>query len=281
MPSLRKLFNSHSLGKLALKVIATEALALTMSGCAINPPPEIHVPPPPSSPVVAKVEPYKGPPPVLANPVVPHVLGVDARGLSPWQTQAAYPNDNYFDKWYTLMGRYQMMLTNPTNRKIVDDFFAQFDSLKHRSTEEKAVAVEKAVNSYITYKSDSDQYEVGEYLATPLETIVTKGGDCEDYAILKYYTLRHLGVPAENMFMVFVPSGSQNHAILLVNTKGPGEEPEYLDLDNTENSLKRGKDIPYKAYYLINETGVWVTPESPWVKDPHKGVATYPQPKSP
>ena len=153
--------------------------------------------------------------------------------------------------------------------------------MKHKSTEEKATTVEKAINGYITYKSDKDLYEVDEYLATPLETIVTKGGDCEDYAILKYYTLRHLGVPAEDMFIVFVPSGSENHAVLLVNLKAPGEEPEYLDLDNTENSLKRGKDIPYKAYYLINETGMWVTPESPYVKEQHKGVSAYPQPKSP
>lgn len=279
MPSLKSLFNRRSVRSLFVG-LAAEAFVFASAGCAFNPPPRVDPPKPPAADVAKTPAPYNGPKPVLANPTVPQVLGSEAHGLSPWQTQVAYPNDNYFDKWYSLMGRYQMMLTNPTNKKIVDDWFAQFDSLKHKSVEEKAIAVEKSVNSYVTYKSDNSLYEVGEYLATPIETIVTKGGDCEDYAILKYYTLRHLGVPAESMFMVFVP-GSENHAIMLVNIKDAGQEPEYLDLDNTENTLKRGKDIPYKAYYLINETGVWVTPESPWVKEPHKGAPAYPQPKSP
>ncbi len=276
MPSLGKLFNRHSAGKLALKVIAAEALAFSAAGCAATPPVPAR---PDHTEKAATIAPGSSKA-VLVNPVVPHILGTDAHGVSPWQSHVAYPDNNYEEKWLALMGRHQMLMTDPTNRKIVDDWFSQFDSLKHKSIEEKATAVEKAANAYITYASDNDFYQSEEYLASPLETIMNKKGDCEDYAILKYYALRYLGVPAENMYLVFVPqSGPEGHAILLVNTNGPGQTPDYLDLDNhRDTSLKRGKDLPYKAYYLINETGYWVTPESPYETQTHKKVPESPAP---
>ena len=63
------------------------------------------------------------------------------------------------------------------------------------------------VNLYfnvIPYASDSKQWGVSDYWATPVELLVHDRGDCEDYAIAKYFTLRKLGIPAEQLRVIYV-----------------------------------------------------------------------------
>jgi predicted transglutaminase-like cysteine proteinase len=279
MPKIRSVFNHVSARERLLKLTA-EALIFGVLGCSGIASPQSRPPDPNQNGATAAAVTYNGRKPVLKNPAVPHVLGADLHSVSPWQNDVAYPEKSYADKWFGMMGRHQMFLADPTNRQIVNGWFSQFDSLRTKTTEEKAIAVEKAVNAYISYRSDKDGYQLDDYLATPLETIVGKHGDCEDYAILKYYALRYLDVPAENMFMVFVPqSGPEGHAILLVNTSRPGEKPDYLNLDNhTDTSLIRESKLPYKAFYLMNETGYWVADNSPYMTEPHKTVPEFPSP---
>src|SRR5690554_295382 len=45
-------------------------------------------------------------------------------------------------------------------------------------------------NSTIPYVSDMKHWKKDDYWATPYESLVTNGGDCEDYVIAKYHALR-------------------------------------------------------------------------------------------
>jgi predicted transglutaminase-like cysteine proteinase len=90
---------------------------------------------------------------------------------------------------------------------------------------------------------------------TPYE-MQQKGGDCEDYAISKYMSLRSIGVPEEDMRIQIVQDlnlGGIIHAILIVFV----DDDVYV-LDNQIKHIIRAVDIyHYKPIYSINETHWW------------------------
>lgn len=106
-----------------------------------------------------------------------------------------------------------------------------------------------------TYKQDNWVYKQDDYWATPTE-FLTKGGDCEDYAIIKYMTLRQLGFPASAMkiAMVYDVYSGTDHAFLTVNHEGA----EFV-LDNREKVVvARYMKNRYKPHFAFNEENVWI-----------------------
>lgn len=115
----------------------------------------------------------------------------------------------------------------------------------------------RMVNSYFNqwkYTPDSQGYGVSEYWASPTE-FMNNSGDCEDYAIVKYFTLRFLGYNDSNMRLVSVVDTIKGigHSVLSVNASGG----TYI-LDNNSDGLYR--DAQYKHYvpkYSVNQSGRW------------------------
>ena len=56
------------------------------------------------------------------------------------------------------------------------------------------------------YHSDQSVWGVSDYWATRLEFIGKDKGDCEDFVIAKYFTLKELGVPTSKMYMTYAKS---------------------------------------------------------------------------
>jgi predicted transglutaminase-like cysteine proteinase len=115
----------------------------------------------------------------------------------------------------------------------------------------------EAVNRFLNdwrYKADDQNYGRRDYWATPLE-FLRHSGDCEDYAIAKYVTLREIGFAPEQLRLVVVRDVARDlaHAVLAV----------YLDdqvyvLDNLTNAvLPQERVAHYVPYYSINETTRW------------------------
>lgn len=105
------------------------------------------------------------------------------------------------------------------------------------------------------YKQDNWVYKEDDYWATPVE-FLTKGGDCEDYAIIKYITLRKLGFPAQDMkiAMVYDVYSGTDHSFLVVKHEGA----EFV-LDNREKLVvSRYMKKRYKPHYAFNEDRVWM-----------------------
>jgi len=115
-----------------------------------------------------------------------------------------------------------------------------------------------AVNRYMNrspYIIDPINYGVPDYWATPVQFFV-KDGDCEDYAITKYLSLRSLGWPAEKMRIVVLQDMNLNiaHAVLVVQLDGKG----YV-LDNQISQLVTDDQIlHYRPIYSINENAWWL-----------------------
>lgn len=56
------------------------------------------------------------------------------------------------------------------------------------------------------YQSDEKTWGISDYWATRLEFIGKGKGDCEDYVIAKYFTLKELGVQTSKLFMTYAKS---------------------------------------------------------------------------
>lgn len=115
----------------------------------------------------------------------------------------------------------------------------------------------RALNRFanrIPYKSDRDTWGRSDYWASPLE-FLRRTGDCEDYVILKYHSLRQLGIPASDMRMVVVQDTVRNlaHAVLVILVDG-----DVLVLDNLTNAIVPQERTPqYVPYYSVNEEARW------------------------
>lgn len=104
------------------------------------------------------------------------------------------------------------------------------------------------------YITDPINWGVADYWETPGQ-FFTKNGDCEDYAIAKYMTLRNLGWPMEKMRVVILQDMNLElvHAILAVDFNG-----RTNILDNQIAIVVDAKRIKhYRPVYAVNEEGWW------------------------
>ena len=107
----------------------------------------------------------------------------------------------------------------------------------------------------IRYVSDENAYGKKDHWATPEETKTNGFGDCEDYAIAKYFALIKTGVDVDQLKIAYVESKIGPHMILL-----------YLDEKNTEwvldNMYRRVLKLTHrkdlKEIYRFNGEGLYL-----------------------
>lgn len=107
-----------------------------------------------------------------------------------------------------------------------------------------------------------------DYWATPIEFLGSNGGDCEDFSIAKYFTLRHLGVPDERLRMVYVKALRLNQAHMVVAYL-PDADAEPLILDNLNPEvLRAGMRRDLQPVYSFNGESLWLAKERGLGKTP-------------
>ncbi|MCD6173720.1 MAG: transglutaminase-like cysteine peptidase [Sulfurimonas sp.] len=96
-----------------------------------------------------------------------------------------------------------------------------------------------------------------DYWATPKEFLITGYGDCEDYVIIKYFTLLKLGFDKKKLFLTTVFEQYQGgYHMVLSYFKDKNKPPLILDnLSFRVLDLKTREDI--KADIFINSTGIF------------------------
>ena len=126
-------------------------------------------------------------------------------------------------------------------------------------------AVNARINQLVVYGNDIDVYGESDHWATPIESLSRKG-DCEDYAILKYMTLAELGVSEHRMKIVIVNDKARNiaHAVVTADVDG-----ETWILDNLRRYAANQSGITnYQALYSVNRYGKWLNLAVRRVKPP-------------
>ena len=119
-------------------------------------------------------------------------------------------------------------------------------------------------NSAAVGDEDIHIWGVVDYWATPLETLGKGAADCEDYVIGKYFSLLHLGVPAEKLRMIYVrarlngKSGPHTIAHMVLGYyETPESEPLLLDsLTSSISPASKRRDLT--PVFSFNAEGVYV-----------------------
>lgn len=113
----------------------------------------------------------------------------------------------------------------------------------------------------LPFVSDQEHWGKIDYWATPTEFLTTNGGDCEDFAIGKFLTLREIGVPAERLRITYVKAMTLNEAHMVL-TYYPTPDAEPLVLDNLQPGIKPASQrqdlVPV---YSFNGDNLWLAKE--------------------
>jgi predicted transglutaminase-like cysteine proteinase len=149
------------------------------------------------------------------------------------------------------------------NHPVVAQWNQLLDTQQDRSTTHKLKQVNQFFNRSLRYGEDSEIWKANDYWATPLESMLLGRADCEDYAIAKYMTLKLLGVPTEQLRLIYVRAKigganspiSQAHMVLGYYAT-PTSSPLILD-NLVEDVMPADQRPDLTPVFSFNDAGLW------------------------
>jgi predicted transglutaminase-like cysteine proteinase len=164
-------------------------------------------------------------------------------------------------KWKATLSRIAKEQTHyaDSRSKAVRAWQAMIRGQKGKSQVEQLRSVNRFINQW-RYRSDSYNYQTSDYWASPAE-FFSRSGDCEDYAIAKYVTLRQMGFRADQLRLVVVKDLVRDlaHAILAAYVDG-----DIFILDNVNGKVRLQAEVAeYAPYYSVNEQARWAHAAAP------------------
>jgi predicted transglutaminase-like cysteine proteinase len=189
-----------------------------------------------------------------ATPRVALPLGTEPFGLPPTAAQGTMSS-----KWSDLQARIlddeRSLAACRIDESACADSARRFLSIVELGRKQDGRArmgsINRAVNLSIRPASDWSQYGYADYWASPLQTLGSGAGDCEDYAIVKYFVLRELGVPVSDLRLVIVRDDKRQleHAVTAVRY-----EQRWLILDNRTLAILDAEDVNhYRPLYALHQ----------------------------
>lgn len=179
---------------------------------------------------------------------------------------AAYDLDTLQQQLIARFGPARVTLLHEWQRTIIE--------ARSVNETEKLANINALFNRSVDFEDDRVTWKQSDYWATPLETIGRAQGDCEDFAIAKYYSLRYAGIPTAKLRLVYVkatltrpigpyqaPAGSTGGAFTqahMVVAYYPTPDAEPLVLDNLTTKIKpasQRRDL--QPVFSFNGEGIW------------------------
>lgn len=109
----------------------------------------------------------------------------------------------------------------------------------------------------VPYVGDLQHWGVEDYWATPVEMLGTFGGDCEDYSVAKYLTLKDIGVPIERLRITYVRAVRLNESHMVL-AYYPTPDADPLILDNLVPDIKPASQrTDLEPVYSFNDDDLW------------------------
>ncbi|MDX1300618.1 MAG: transglutaminase-like cysteine peptidase, partial [Pseudomonas sp.] len=135
--------------------------------------------------------------------------------------------------------------------------------------------VNQFINRAVSFVSDQQAWGEDDYWATPAQTLSRGQGDCEDFAIAKYFSLVRMGVPSEKLRLTFVKALTQNQAhMVLAYYPSPSEQP--LILDNLDPRIRLASErSDLLPVYSFNSHGVFLAKTPQRVSQPAQFLARW------
>jgi len=166
-----------------------------------------------------------------------------------------------FTKWTGMLARYHAdeikdavkCSPTPVFPCFHADWLKLLAALKDKPVKQQLDTINRTMNRS-PYVTDPVNWGVPDYWATP-DQFFRKDGDCEDYAIAKYLSLRQLGFAADRLRIVVLQDLNLGvpHAVLIVFVKG-----RAMLLDNQISDVIPASAVHhYRPIYSINEKAWW------------------------
>ena len=226
--------------------------------------------PKPEPPVVEIPKPEPSPPPVIVEAPEPPPPQAERHIFRQTATPPTYfvnrevesDNIRMFPRWTGMLSRYSAEghaldsvcgapQHTPCKLKEWKEFLLE---LRDAPLLEKLTEVNRFLNKY-PYIDDIVNWGFDNYWETPYE-FQRKSGNCKDYAIAKFMSLRAIGVPNDIMRITVLKDlnlGGVIHAILVVSLN----EKSYI-LDNQIKQVVSTDSVyHYMPIYSINEEHWW------------------------
>ena len=125
--------------------------------------------------------------------------------------------------------------------------------------ERRLTLVNSYINKRIAFHTDQEAWGQADFWASPLESLAKAKGDCEDYAIAKYFSLVLAGVAESRLRMVYVRAmldGKPEAHMVLAYYAKPESVP--LILDNLQGEVKPASQRPdLSPVFSFNAEGLW------------------------
>jgi len=201
--------------------------------------------------------------PVFASSASARAESINSRALNATfeSPRTGSPDIAKFPKWTRILSSYspESQLKTATCGDNNAEHCLSFKwkqsmaELKGKDWSEVLGSVNKFVNS-VPYVEDMANFNRDDLWQTPKE-FFAHNGDCEDYAITKYFTLKLMGFPKENMRIMVLNDNNLGliHAVLVVKL-----ESKTLILDNQLPEVAEAKSLNhYEPIFSINESGWW------------------------
>ena len=252
-------------------------------------------PPVAPAPVAAPAPDAAVPAPAPSAPATP-APGAAAAPDAPVQVDTTNPNSvnlygtiifgrasGKLDKWERVKDYIQKRLAELNSRKKELGRFPLWQKLQKEVAALKAKGVRDVAildfvsnfwNQHCRYVIDSTIWPVKDYWETPKE-FLEKNGDCEDFAIMKYFTLKtffleELGIKPHQMRLVLGRNeDGEEHVVLAVFMKNSAWILDIKDIENVLNgkkatmgALEHTQHI-FKPQISLNEAGYWAHSDSP------------------
>lgn len=156
-----------------------------------------------------------------------------------------------------LLGRIESRYGSITRQRFVE-WQALMDIGKTSPEMEKLQRVNDFFNHNFAFVDDIDLWQKKEYWATPVEFLCKGAGDCEDFAIAKYFTLLEMGVEESKLRITYVKALKLNQAhMVLTFFTHPRAEP--LVLDNLTSAISPASvRTDLQPVYSFNGSGLWL-----------------------
>lgn len=146
----------------------------------------------------------------------------------------------------------------PAARQRIAEWAALLNTPSQGTIQDKLKQVNQFFNARMAFRDDIVVWKQQDYWATPIEFLRKGAGDCEDFALAKYFTLREMGVPANQLRITYVKALELNQAHMVVTWYStPTAIP--LVLDNLKTViLPATQRTDLLPVYAFNGEGLWL-----------------------
>jgi predicted transglutaminase-like cysteine proteinase len=152
---------------------------------------------------------------------------------------------------------------DPSRTRLLDAWLTLVDSASALKEQAKLTRVNDFINGNLAYEDDIVVWGQTDYWATPLEMIGKGRGDCEDFAIIKYVSLRMAGMTSNKLRLVYSKARLDGLAgpvwvahMVLAYYPTPSAEP--LVLDNLNSMILPASRRPdLQPVFSFNSDGIF------------------------